>query len=68
MNWREAKVDLPADGGHQHTLVFASDMVTENLRFVFSSKLFSFCSSSDVALDDLALTEGTCSNVRSIFH
>ena len=35
MNWKEAKVDLPADGGLQYTLVFASDMVTQDLRCVF---------------------------------
>ena len=69
MNWKEANVDLPADaGGHQFTLVFASDMVTQDLRCVFflmSSLLNHFCVSSDVALDDFVLTEGPCSNVRS---
>ena len=36
MNWKEANVNLPADaGGHQYTLVFASDMVTQDLRCVF---------------------------------
>ena len=38
MTWKEAKVNLPADGGLQHSLVFASDMVTENLRCAFSSQ------------------------------
>ena len=74
MNWKEAKVDLPADGGLQYSLVFASDMVTQDLRCVFFlvSSLFYcfllFFVSSDVALDDFALTEGTCSNVRSILN
>ena len=70
MNWKEANVNLPADaGGHQYTLVFASDMVTQDLRCVFflvSMLLNNFCVSSDVALDDFVLTEGPCSNVRSI--
>ena len=73
MNWKEAKVDLPADGGLQYSLVFASDMVTQDLRcaYFLVSSLF-YCLllffSSDVALDDFALTEGTCSNVRSILN
>ena len=38
MTWKEAKVNLAADGGLQHSLVFGSDMVTENLRCAFSSQ------------------------------